>query len=174
MKRVPKNIKCLLSLLTFLVCGSQLFAQPFEIRITEEGNTATVQMRSLADTAPGVNDLVTDLVFGVKWKDERITGVSIKAGNYQVKPSGGTLTHNGFFYQGFGAMETPYKFPETWLKDRWVNLLVLSIHSSGSLHASDEPRLLIAEPRFRLDTGPNIGLNIIDYSPAIITVTPEE
>jgi len=165
-----RTMKSTLFAAVFKTMVLTVYSQNYELRIVEKGQQAHVQIRSQKESLTRANEnLVTDIVFGVKWLDSGIDYVSMVPGNYKMVASGGVKEHNGYRFQAFGAMQTPYVVPTDWVKGKWVDIAVLQIHGSAQPQgAAYEARLVLAEMGYDLTTDPNVGIDLHDETPAIV------
>jgi len=147
-----------------------MYSQSYKLRIVERGQEAHVQILSDKESMMRAdNRQVTDIVFGVKWRDSGIDYVSMVSGGYKMVASGGVVEKDGYRFQAFGAMQTPYVLPTNWEKGKWVDIAVLRIHGTAQPMDSEyEARLMLAEPGFDVTSNPNIGIDLEDETPEIV------
>ena len=147
-----------------------MYAQSYELRIVEKGQQAHVQIRSQKESLMRASEnKVTDIVFGVKWLDSGIDYLSIVPGGYKMVASGGIREQGSYKFQAFGAMQTPYVIPVDWVKGKWVDIAVLQIHGAGQPQGSGYvARLALAETGYDVTTDPNVGIDLVDETPAIV------
>ncbi len=154
-----------------ILCASVCIvsAQPFEMRILDQGEMARVQIRNTGDSILQMNERrVTDIVFGVKWHNPAIDFFEVVPGPYRIAASGGVLEQGGYHFQAFGALATPYLLPADWKTGVWVDIVQLKVHAQRQ-HAPDPiGRFALAEPGFHPTTDPNIGIDLIDATPRIV------
>ncbi len=146
-----------------------LNAQRFELRIIDKGQEAHVQIRNVGERALRTTDnRVTDIVFGVKWLDTGIDFLEVVPGPYKMVASGGVKDHNGYHFQAFGGMQTPYLMPVDWKKDAWVDVCVLKVHEFGQHAPKPGQRFALTETGFDVTTDPNVGIDLVDETPKIV------
>jgi hypothetical protein len=151
----------LLSFLIVVVCSGQ----PYEIRAVNKGNGIIgVEMRSTGGTAPSTTNFITDITFGIKWSE----GYNVDLANdlstaYNIRKSGTRSSKNGYHFQAFYAESIPYLFPANWQPGNWIE--ILSVANTRTEIATG--RFEIAEPGFDPSTNPNIGVDLLDYTPVI-------
>jgi len=168
-KLKTNTMKTIITAAVFTVMMLTLHAQSYELRIIERGQQAHVQIRSLKERPLRTEvNKVTDIVFGVKWRDTGIEGLEVVPGNYKMKASGGVLQQNGYRFQAFGAMQTPYAIPTNWETGKWVDIVALKIAGEGQHGPKYVARLELAEADFHITTGPNVGIDLVDETPHIV------
>lgn len=146
-----------------------LQAQNYELRIVERGQQAFIQIRNMKEQSMRKADNhVTDIVFGVKWRETGIEKLEVVPGPYKMVASGGVKELDGYRFQAFGAMQTPFTIPTDWESDKWTDVVVLKIKGEGQRGPKYTARLQLAEPGFDVTTGPNIGINLTDEEPGIV------
>lgn len=161
-------MKRILTAAIFAVMMLTLHAQNYELRIIERGQQAYVQIRNMKERPLRSDEnKVTDIVFGVKWRDTGIKHLSVVPGGYMMKASGSVLEQDGYSFQAFGAMQTPYAMPVNWETGKWVDVVALKIAGEGQ-HGSYVARLELAEADFHVTTGPNVGIDLVDETPHIV------
>ena len=162
-------MKKILTAAVFAMMMMTLHAQNFELRIIERGQQAHVQIRNLKEKALRSDEnRVTDIVFGVKWRETGIEGLEVVPGGYKMKASGGVRQHDGYRFQAFGAMQTPYTMPSNWETGKWVDIVVLKIAGEGQHGPKYNARLELVEMGFDVTTDPNVGIDLVDDTPAIV------
>lgn len=158
--------KGLLLIFSILFTLSSVMAQTFEIRaVNKSGGTIGVEMRVVAGLPPSTYDLITDIVFGLKWSNVyNIDLLNTITTNYNIVKSDSRKTKNGFHFQEFSAANTPFPFPANWTINTWVEIMSVKNNLSGSGFGTFE----IAEPAFSNSTIPNIGINLNDFAPNVV------
>lgn len=161
-------MKSIVMALVFSALVVSLYGQRFELRVVDKGDRAHVQIRNISDHAVRTSEnRVTDIVFGVKWRETGIEFLEIMHGSYQMKYSDGVRDHKGYRFQAFGAMQTPYLMPVDWKKEAWVDLVVFKVH--GTRAVTPKPNgFELAETGFHVTTDPNIGIDLVDETPKIV------
>ena len=158
--------KKLYILLIALLFSELSFAQVFEIRtVVVDASTVGIEMRETSGSdTPTTGSFVTDLVFGLKWSNgaDNDLGSVDNTPDYNINKSDGEKINGSDEFQAFGASSTPFNFPANWTEDVWVEICQVA-SSSGNFTGTIE----ICEPGFDASTGPNIGLNLTDYTPTI-------
>lgn len=141
-------------------------AQPYEIRaLNKDNGVIGVEMRITGGAPPTTAAFITDLVFGLKWLSSyNVDLVSTINTTYNIKKSDVKKTKNGFDYQAFFLDNTPYSFPANWTLNDWVEIMSIANTRTGQ-GVGD---FAIAENGFDITTNPNIGVNLVDYTPQII------
>ncbi|MFK7948070.1 MAG: T9SS type A sorting domain-containing protein [Saprospiraceae bacterium] len=140
-------------------------AQSFEIRTINKGNGEIgVEMRETSGTTPSSSDFLTDMVFGLKWSDT----YNVDLGNitnigYNIIKSGTRQTSGSYHFQAFAANATPFNFPTSWTMNVWTEIMSIS-NTQNSTGTGD---FEICEVGFNVTTEPNIGVNLMDYTPII-------
>jgi hypothetical protein len=165
-----KTMKQVLLALIFSALVGALYGQRFELRLIDKGERVDVQIRNVSETPlRATTNHVTDLVFGVKWRD---TGISflemLPGGSYRMVSSGGVKQHNGYYFMAFGGMQTPYLMPRDWKKDTWLDLVVFKVHGGGGMVPKIGPRFSLTESGFHPTTDPNVGIDLVDEIPKIV------
>jgi hypothetical protein len=89
-------------------------------------------------------------------------------GGYKMKASGGVRQHDGYSFQAFGAMQTPYTMPNHWETGKWVDIAVLKIVGEGQRGPKYIARLELIETGFDVTTDPNVGIDLVDETPALV------
>jgi hypothetical protein len=82
--------------------------------------------------------------------------------------SGGILLQNGYRFQAFGSMQTPYAMPVNWETGKWVDIVALKIDGERQKGPKYVARLQLAETDFHATTGPNVGIDLVDETPHIV------
>lgn len=150
----------------FAASFAMLSAQQYEIRVLEKGTQAHVQMRNIEKAPTTKNDL-TDIVFGVIWTNRQIKDLNITASGYGIIKSGTVQEHEGFYFQAFGAMGTPRKFPVDWEVGEWTDVAVLDVDGGQHWGFYFRKQLGIAMHGYHITTNPNIGFELVDQTPRI-------
>lgn len=162
-------MKKILTAAVFTAMMMTLHAQSFELRIIERGQQAHVQIRNLKERALRTEEnRVTDIVFGVKWMETGIQGLEVVPGGYKMKASDGVRQHNGYRFQAFGAMQTPYLMPTNWETGKWTDIVVLKIVGQGQHGPKYNARLELVETGFDVTCDPNVGIDLVDETPSIV------
>ncbi|HVF81679.1 MAG TPA: hypothetical protein VM884_07085 [Flavisolibacter sp.] len=165
-----KRTKFFITLIT-LFTVIHTHAQPFEIRAVNKGNGVIgVEMRVTGGTAPTTASFITDLVFGLKW----LASYNVDLSNtitttYNIKKSDVRKQKNNFNYQAFFVDQTPQNFPASWTLNNWVEIMSIANTKTGQGLGD----FAIAENGFDITTNPNIGVNLVDYSPLITAVATD-
>ncbi len=153
--------------LTLMLSGFALLSigQTFEIRTTEgDEGYLYVQMRETSGTGtPQTSNSVTDIVFQIKWLQSmgNVDLGSVICTNYEITKSGTRASFGAYYYQEYFADNTPYAFPENWTQNTWVTIAKMEVATgtgSGTFEVGDNAFV---------PTGVNIGVNLIDYTPAV-------
>lgn len=140
-------------------------AQDFELRAVSKGfGSIGIQARVISAVQVNTVTHVTDVVFGVKWNstynidlDTAVTSL------YNIKKSGTRQTKGLFNFQAFYADNIPFVLPAAWPRNEWVDIALLKNGTNGSGTGD----FLLCEPGFDATTNPNIGIEMVDYTPAI-------
>ena len=123
MKRIITIL--ILTLVSFTV--TNIFAQAFEIRITDndEGYLA-VQMRETTGTGtPSTTIPIVDISFEIRWLTSEATDVSIICSNnsYNLADGlGAKQTSGSYDFRIFQATNTPFYPPHDWTTGEWETL----------------------------------------------------
>ena len=140
-----------------------LSAQAFEIRnLFHKNGALAIQIRAV-ETGYEINSVqLTDLTFGIKWKSNCELELSEITSDFHIDKSGSATAHEQYFFQAFYAKATPFSIPIALNEGTWVD--VLFIHGLSEMsYCSFE----ICHPNFNRTTKPNIGINLIDYTPSL-------
>jgi hypothetical protein len=157
-----------LYLILILFCAASVsYAQSFEIRaVVVDASTIGIEMRETSgNSTPSTTDFVTDIVFGLKWANStnnNLGAIDNSGPDYNIVKSDGELIIGLEEFQAFAASSTPFNFPETWSEDIWVEICQVA-SSNGNFTGTID----ICPLGFDSSTGPNIGLNLTDYTPTI-------
>ena len=155
--------------LVFSALVVSLYGQRYELRVIDKGDRAHVQIRNIVEKDLRTNqNHVTDIVFGVKWRDTGIDYLEVVPGSYRLVASGSVKEHLGSRFQAFGAMQTPYTMPVDWTKDKWVDVVVLKVHGSKEFNPKNGSRFSLAEKGYDVTTDPNVGIDLVDETPRIV------
>jgi hypothetical protein len=151
----------------FSLYFSNVGAQSFEIRSVNKGfGIIAVEMRATAGPSPSTQDVVTDMVFGLKWKSSyNIDLESVITTSYNIKKSGTRMLKDTFHFQAFFADNTPSAIPANWQLNNWIE--IMTITNTKTSNTADTGSFLICERGFDITTDPNFGINLTDYSPDI-------
>jgi hypothetical protein len=165
-------MKSKLLFLFFFLCTfcSVAQTQTFEIRAVNKGNGYVgVEMRDTSGTPPTTARFLTDLVFGIKWdKNYNVDLVNTITSSYRIVKSDIRKEKNGFYYQAFAADNTPFNFPAAWTKNEWVEIMSVRNTMTGSGTGT----FAITELGFDITTDPNLGIDLVDYTP-VVTASAE-
>ncbi|MEO5998163.1 MAG: T9SS type A sorting domain-containing protein [Chitinophagaceae bacterium] len=141
------------------------FCQPYELRAVNKGNGVIgIEMRVTGGTAPMASSSITDIQFGFKWA--ATYNVDLREAlttTYNIKKAGTRSLKNGFHFQAFYADPIGFNVPATWTVNTWVE--ILSIENTKTSMGTG--LFSVAENGFDVSTNPNIGVDFIDYLPAI-------
>lgn len=144
--------------------GILVQAQSFEIRAVDNGNGFIgVQMRSTSGNPPSAGNYVTDMVFGLKWSAAYGVDLANATTNYNIVKSGTRQQKSNFHFQAFSAANTPFNFPAAWTLNNWVEIMSIRNTMTGRGLGTFE----IAEKGFDPTTDPNLGVDLVDYTPVI-------
>jgi len=161
------KIKMVAFILLLLFYGTRVLSQTYEIRAVNRGSGFVgVEMRITAGTPPAITNLVTDLVFGIKWPASYNVDLLTNTitTSYNIVKSDVRKQKSEFYYQAFSAEKTPFAFPGAWTLNQWVDILSVRNTLTGNGFGTFE----ITETGFDLTTDPNFGVDLIDYRPAIV------
>lgn len=162
-----KKQRLLLALLFFLLSAVVTGQTNYEIRaVNKGGGFIGVEMRITTGPPPNTASFLTDLVFGIKWQNSyNVELVSTITTTYSVVKSDGRKEKNGFYYQAFSAANTPFLFPASWSLNEWVELMSIRNTLTGIGVGTFE----ITETDFDITTDPNLGVDLIDYRPIVVS-----
>jgi hypothetical protein len=149
-----------------LVCITTIsHTQTYQIRTVNKGNGVIgVEMRASSGAAPTTNNYVTDIVFGLKWLSSYNINLSDAiTTNYNIKKSDVEKQKGVYEYQAFYADFIPFKFPQNWQPNVWVEIMSIGNSQTGTGTGTFE----IAEPGFDITTDPNFGVDLVDKTPVI-------
>jgi hypothetical protein len=157
--------KILFFLLLVATASPAVRGQNFEIRATNKGNGVIgIELRAVGGIVPSTSNYVTDLVFGLKWEATyNIDLVNSIATNFNIKKSDVRKVKGSYHFQAFFADNTPFLLPASWQQGNWVEVMSVAITRSGSGKGVFE----ITEKGFDPTTDPNVGIDLVDYTPAI-------
>lgn len=157
------NSLLLLLFLSFTTCFLQ--AQTYEIRTVDKGNGYIgVELRVTAGTPPTRSDLITDVVFGLKWlASYNVDLENTITTNYAITKSGTRITKGIYHFQAFYADQTALGIPADWTLNTWVEVMSVK----NTMNGTGTGKFEIAEPHFDLTTDPNIGISLADFTPAM-------
>lgn len=149
----------------FVFCIQILNAQTFEIRTIDKGSGLIgVEMRETSGTPPSSSDFLTDMVFGIKWLNSyNVDLTNITNSGYNIIKSGIRQTNGNYHFQAFAANATPFNLPSDWTINIWTEIMSISNNQAGMGTGDFE----ICEIGFDATTEPNIGINLMDYTPTI-------
>ena len=159
-----KHFKIILIICACLLGARTGFSQPYQIRIVNKGaGVMGVEVRVTGGTAPGISDIVTDIVFGIKWSVAYNADLLDSVTDYHIRKSGTrSISPDGsFHYQAFYADFIPFYLPAPMAVNVWTEILSIRNNRGATGIFS------IAETGFSLTTDPNIGMNLFDYTPVI-------
>jgi hypothetical protein len=168
MKNIISMARKLFLILAFFLNVGLLSAQTFEIRavrVDAAPGTIGVEMRVTSGPPPTTSDQVTDIVFGIKWSDTYNVDLvtSSISTQYNIQKSGTRVQKNGFHFQAFAASNIPFSVPSNWTVNEWMPIMTIQNNQAGTGFGTFE----IAEPGFDATTNPNIGINLVDFTPVI-------
>jgi Secretion system C-terminal sorting domain len=159
--------KCKIAALlpVFILAAFAGAAQTYELRAVNKGGAVLgVEIRIVSGTPPGTADHIMDIVLGVKWRTDAGIDLSNNISSpYNLKKAGLRTIKNNYYFQAFYIDPAGAAFPAAWAVNNWVELMSVSDAFSGSGTRTFE----ICEPGFDASTDPNIGVNAVDYTPAI-------
>ncbi len=156
-------MRSLLSVVLLMLCVG-LNAQTFEIRtVNKGGGNIGVELRATSGTPPGPANYVTDLVFGIKWLASYNVNLGPVSTSYNIVKSDVRKTNGLYHFQAFSAANTPFAFPAQWTLNNWVEVLTVRNTMTGTGVGVFE----IAEPGFDATTDPNLGIDLVDYTPTV-------
>jgi hypothetical protein len=164
-----KDMRTIILALVFSALVVALYGQRYELRVIDKSDRAHVQIRNVNEKELRTSDnRVTDIVFGVKWRETGIQYLEVIPGSYKMTASGSVKEHQGYKFQAFGAMSTPYSMPVDWKKDAWVDIVVLKVHGTKAWNPKNGSRFSLAETGFDVTTNPNVGIDLVDDAPKIV------
>lgn len=159
-------MKNLCFILSFFTLSITLNAQTFQIRATNKGGGIIgVELRETSGVGtPTTSNFITDLVFGLKWLSTYSISLSSPNGGYNIAKSGVETTQGAYKFQAYQASSTPYNLPANWVTNTWIEIATVA-NSLNGMQATGV--FEICEVGFNVTTNPNIGVDLMDYTPSI-------
>lgn len=142
-----------------------LWAQTFEIMAVNKGaGVIGIQMRQTGSLQLSTSNYITDIVFGIKWSsDYNVDLGEVKSNSYNITKSDVRKLKGNYYFQAFYANNIPFLISTDWSKSNWTEILSIQ----NSLTGSGVGLFEICEQGFDLTTDPNIGIDLVDYTPKI-------
>ncbi len=165
MHTIKKLVRSCIPFFIGILLAATAYSQPYEIRAVNKGmGLIGVEMRVTGGTAPVTTDFITDILFGIRWSAAHDIDLSPAFSTlYNIHRSGTRALKGSFYFQTFYAESVPFNVPANWVVNNWTEILSISQNGTGTGTGPFE----IIEAGFDPSSDPNIGINLVDYSPRI-------
>ena len=160
-----KNIFFNITLLFFMFANAAHAQQAYEIRaVNNGGSTIGVQLRITSGVPPTTAQNITDIVFGLKWLSSyNVDLMPSVTTSFNIVKSDTRRLKGNYHFQAFSAANTPFLLPSNWTLNTWVEIMAIT----NTMNSSGTGTFEICEPAFDITTDPNLGIDLVDYTPAI-------